>query len=134
MSMTSGRGSFFRGTDGRAPRVSAWVALSVMCLSGGCSGDDGRLPVILVHGKLTVAGEFPEGALVVLYPSQKLGEDEIRPSGRVQNDGSFRVTTYEAVDGAPTGEYTATVQWNKLVKKGGDYSAGPNVIPKVYAS
>ena len=34
---------------------------------------------------------------------------------------------------APTGEYTATVQWNKLVKKSQDFAAGPNAVPKAYA-
>jgi hypothetical protein len=92
------------------------------------------VPVYPVNGRVSVAGEVPEGALVVLYPARKLGEEELRPSGRVAKDGSFRLTTYEADDGAPTGEYTATVQWNKLVKKGRDYAAGPNVVPKAYAN
>ncbi len=112
----------------------SWAALGVACVSWGCSGGDGRVAVYPVNGRVSVAGEVPEGALVVLYPARKLGEEELRPSGRVAKDGSFRLTTYEADDGAPTGEYTATVQWNKLVKKGRDYAAGPNVVPKTYAN
>ena len=54
------------------------------------------------------------------------------PSGKVREDGSFTLTTYDADDGAPGGEYTATIQWNKLIKKGQDYVAGPNVIPRAY--
>ena len=99
-----------------------------------CSADDGRVPVYPVKGKVAVAGEFPVGALIVLYRAQPVGEKDLRPSAKIGPDGTFSLTTYVASDGAPPGEYTATIQWNKLVKKGQDYSAGPNVVPKQYAA
>jgi hypothetical protein len=103
-------------------------------LLNACSGDDGRVPVYPVKGKVAVAGEPPIGALVVLYPARPVGEKDLRPSAKIGQDGIFSLTTYVADDGAPAGEYTATIQWNKLVKKGPDYSAGPNVVPKQYAA
>ncbi|MFO0951873.1 MAG: hypothetical protein U0835_12120 [Isosphaeraceae bacterium] len=57
-----------------------------------------------------------------------------RPSGKVSEDGTFQLTTYEAGDGAPAGEYTATLQWNKLVKRGNDFVAGPDIVPPAYTS
>jgi hypothetical protein len=57
-----------------------------------------------------------------------------RKRGKVGTDGAFRLTTYDADDGAPAGEYTATLLWNKLVKKGQDYAAGPNLVPVEYAT
>jgi hypothetical protein len=99
-----------------------------------CSEDDGRVPVYPVTGKVTVEREVPVGALVVLYPVQPNGKNELRPSGTVRSDGAFSLTTYVSDDGAPAGEYIATLQWSKLIKKGQDYSAGPNVVPKEYAT
>ena len=108
------------------------VALAL--LQAGCSGDDGRVPVFPVTGKVSVKGEVPEGALIVFYPAQSGGESELRPSAKVKSDGTFSLTTYDANDGAPSGDYTATIQWNKIIKKGNDYKAGPDLIPKSYAS
>ncbi len=113
-------------------RLSLVLALALACC--GCSQGDGRLPVYPVTGKITVFGEVPEGALVILYPQAQGGDTEIRPSGKVRRDGTFSLTTYDADDGAPTGEYSATIQWNKLIQNGRDYKAGPNVVPKDYAS
>ncbi|WP_422924663.1 hypothetical protein [Singulisphaera sp. PoT] len=103
-------------------------------LLAGCGGNGDRVPVYPVKGKVTVFGEVPEGALVILNPVKDGGETEIRPSGKVRSDGTFSVTTYDADDGAPAGEYLGTIQWNKLVQNGRDWKAGPNVVPKDYAS
>jgi hypothetical protein len=100
----------------------------------GCSGGDGRVPVYPVAGKVTVGGEVPEGALIVFYPAEEAGQPEHRPSAKVEPDGRFKLTTYDAGDGAPAGDYTAVIQWNKIVKRGNDYVAGPNVVPPPYAS
>lgn len=112
----------------------AWlVSLALVAGAGGCGRDDGRVPVHPVSGRVSVLGQVPEGALVVLYPGPG-GASELRPSGKVNADGTFRLTTYDAGDGAPAGEYVGTIRWNKLVKKGNDYSAGPNLVPPDYAS
>jgi major membrane immunogen (membrane-anchored lipoprotein) len=110
--------------------------LCLVAILAGCGRDDGRVPVYPAKGKVTVSGEVPEGALVVLYPAKKGSgaEVELRPSGRVKPDGTFSLTTYDAEDGAPAGEYAATIQWNKLIKQGQDYKAGPNIIPAAYAA
>jgi major membrane immunogen (membrane-anchored lipoprotein) len=114
-----------------------WVgvpALLAAVLVVGCSGGEGRVTVHPVKGKATVAGAVPEGALVVFYPAPGAAAKDLRPSGKVTKDGSFTLTTYDADDGAPAGDYTATIQWNKLIKQGGDYKAGPDVIPGAYGS
>lgn len=128
------------GVPGRPSIRRFGRAATAACVAGlaawltGCGGAEGRVPVYPATGKVTVAGEVPEGALVVLYPARAGVEAELRPSGKVRHDGSFSLTTYDADDGAPKGDYTATIQWNKLVKKGSDYAAGPNVIPRTYAA
>jgi hypothetical protein len=111
-----------------------WLCVGMAISVTGCSGNVGKVPVFPVKGKVAVAGEVPLGALVVLYPVQPGADKDLRPSAKIGQDGTFSMTTYVADDGAPAGEYTATIQWNKLIKTGQDYSAGPNVVPKQYAA
>ncbi len=121
----------------RLASAKAW-ARSTACLALlaalGCGGQEGRVTVFPAGGKVTVNGEVPEGALVILYPAKSTGSEEIRPRGTVKADGSFKLTTYEADDGAPAGDYAATVSWNKIIKRGGDFVPGPNLVPAQYAS
>lgn len=119
--------------SGRSVRLSwkAGLLLPALLLTG-CSANDGRVAVYPVTGKVTVGGEVPEGALVVLNPTGGKGSTEHSPSGKVRKDGSFRLTTYDADDGAPAGQYVATIQWNKVLKKGNDYVTGPNAISGEY--
>lgn len=117
----------------RSSRWRPWAAIfvsGVVAFGAGCGGDAGRVPVYPVEGKVLVGGEVPEGALVVLYSQEGGPESESRPSAKVKPDGSFSLMTYEADDG----EYTATIEWNKLVKKGTDFVAGPNAVPREYAN
>jgi hypothetical protein len=109
-----------------------WSGIAIFLTA--CSADGGRVPIYPVKGKVAVKGEVTVGALVVLYRTQPVGEKDLRPSAKIGQDGTFSLTTYVANDGAPAGLYTATIQWNKLVKKGQDYSAGANVVPKQYAA
>ena len=115
-----------------AVKAAAVSLLGAVVIVGCSSQQDARVPVFPVKGSVSVAGQIPDGALVVLYPTGSSAGD-IRASGKVKSDGSFSLSTYEADDGAPAGEYVATVQWNKLVKTAQGYSAGPNVISKSYS-
>lgn len=127
-----------RTVSGRWPNPIRGVLLGLgaaACgVSLGCGGAEGRVPVFPAGGKVTVGGEVPEGALVILYPAKAGGENELRPRGTVKADGSFKLTTYDAEDGAPAGDYSATIAWNKLIKRGSDFVAGPNIVPPQYAS
>jgi len=120
-----------QGTVPRSTLVWSGVSLILAC-TWGCGGDDGRVPVYPVTGSVSVAGEIPDGALIVFYPDKPEADPDLRPSAKVKPDGSFALTTYDAGDGAPEGEYTGTIQWNKLVKKGSDFVAGPDRVPKSY--
>ncbi|MCI0334577.1 MAG: hypothetical protein L0228_15275 [Planctomycetes bacterium] len=57
---------------------------------------------------------------------------DVAPTGTVKDDGTFTITSYEPGDGAPHGEYVATVEWFKYDEKLG--GAGSNVIPQKYTS
>jgi hypothetical protein len=114
-------------------RHAAPMVLAALTGLSGCSGHSGRVPVHPVAGRVSVQGEVPVGALVVFHPKDQPAAAEVpKPSAKVKPDGSFRLTTFEAEDGAPAGAYAVTVQWQPLVTKDGDVKAGPNVLPPDY--
>jgi len=102
------------------------LVLVVVALLCGCSGSNrDRVPVHPVTGKVLVDGQPPEGATVVFHPVSSTEEMAHKPAARVQADGTFQVTTYEAHDGAPAGEYVVTVTWSAPPtpdRLGGKYS------------
>ena len=105
------------------------VSLLALVTFVGCNSDE-RVPVFPVSGKVTYQGKVPVGAQVILHPVTYTGPDSVTPIGIVLDDGSFKVTAYDPGDGAPQGDYVATVQWFKVTKEAG--GPGPNVIPKKY--
>jgi hypothetical protein len=107
------------------------VAATVLSATG-CGESEKRVPVFPVSGKVTYLGQVPVGAQVVLYPVNNPGASGVAPIGIVLDDGSFKVTAYDPEDGAPQGDYVATVQWFKITKEAG--GPGPNVIPKKYTN
>ena len=114
---------------------SVLAALLLFALvAAGCKSET-RVPVDPVSGKLSFQGQPPAGAQVILVPAagSKLPPD-LAASGTVNEDGTFQIDTYAKGDGAPAGEYVATVQWFKLVNTDGGTGKGPNVIPAKYAS
>jgi hypothetical protein len=104
-----------------------------MAAISGCS--EPRIPVFPVSGKVSFQGKPPVGAQVILHRTDTAPENDVTPVGIVQVDGSFKVSAYDVGDGAPQGEYVATVEWFKIVENpGGGGGRGPNVIPAKYAS
>ena len=129
-----------RGATTRPTWVGKLAAVGLAMAVPACGGDPGQLPVYPVKGEVRLNNEPTEGAFLVFHPvsgdatrgDKKTGEP-LRPSAQVKADGSYLLTTYTEGDGAPAGDYAVTVEWRKLVKKEGDVSAGPNVIPNEYA-
>jgi hypothetical protein len=96
----------------------------------GCS--EKWVDVFPVSGTLKVDGQAPAGARLVLNSVNPLPAEAVVPTGSVKADGSFVISSYQAGDGAPPGEYVVTVQWFKYDKELG--GAGPNVLPEIYSS
>jgi hypothetical protein len=113
----------------------ASILLTAPLLAGGCgkAGQE-RIPVVPVDGAVTFDGKPLPGAMIVLHPKNGGATTAPTPRAQVEKDGSFRFTTYDGGDGAPPGEYVATIAWYKLVKQGGDVKAGPNVLPPKYSN
>ncbi|MBX7165964.1 MAG: hypothetical protein K1X74_06410 [Pirellulales bacterium] len=123
-----------------ARRRNSWVPVAALLAVGiaGCSRSAPQLPVVQVSGKVSVDGEKPEGAQVTLHPlSGPAADAQVRPLGKVNSDGTFRLTTYKSGDGAPSGEYAVTVQWQVLEYPDGedaDPKLGPNLVDEEYAN
>lgn len=106
--------------------VGIALVVGVCTLSGG--------PSCVVHPATGIAraGHTPlVGAQIRLHPRGMTLPDDATPSATVQDDGTFALTTFTKGDGAPAGDYVATVQWFRVAKDG---SAGGNALPKRYAS
>ncbi len=99
----------------RRARQLTWLSFAlVMILVHGCS--NGRKPAFAVQGKAFKGSEPLAGAMVVFHPVNAAEKDLTRPSGVVAEDGSFQLTTYDANDGAPEGEYVVTLLWQEKPK------------------
>lgn len=83
-------------------------SLAVMAISLGCSGQNAggnRKTVYPVTGKVTLAGGPVAGATVMFSPM------EGQPVATAISDaeGNYRLTTYEAADGAAAGSFKVLV-------------------------
>jgi hypothetical protein len=122
-------------------KVVQFILFAVFFVTAhGCSKskDPNRLPVFPVNGHLSVKGQPPSGAFVVLHPKNGTATapngEVVRPRAVVNPDGSFAFGSYDSSDGAPSGEYSVTVEWRRIVKSPeGSPVLGPNVVPPKYA-
>jgi hypothetical protein len=110
-----------------------FTVLGVVLLAlSGCG--EKRIPTVPVSGKVLYRGQPAPGAQVVLHPVTRDPEQLFSATGSVQEDGAFKIGVNAAGDGAPPGEYVATVQWFKVVQTEGGAGPGPNVLPPQYGS
>lgn len=99
----------------------------VVSLSGCQVKNDQPAPVAVV-GRLVEKGKPVAHATVVFHPTSR--SLLVRPHGRTDEKGEFRLTTFEPNDGAPVGSYRVTVElWQTLRPEGGP----ENRLPGKYA-
>jgi hypothetical protein len=88
------------------------------CGVAGCGGPE-RVRCYPVRGQFFWQGKPASGAVVYLHPLGSVGASPeapaqgVHPVGRVQEDGSFEVSTYGQKDGAPAGRYRLSLVWAK---------------------
>jgi BON domain-containing protein len=123
-----------RPTEQNLAVLASTVALIAGLMLAGC-GRVGppRVPTHPTKGSVTYQGQPISGAFLALHPRNGAPADVPTSTAVVQPDGTFAVTTYDASDGVPEGEYVVTIQWRKATKSGGEYLPGPNLLPVKYS-
>ena len=114
------RSILLRLNHANRPRFVRRVALgAVLALSAlGCGNSDDRVAVYPVRGTAFYRGAPAEGAKITLYDVDRKDATIPFPSGEVQPDGTFRLTSYQAGDGAPASTYKVTVIWREPMPEG----------------
>lgn len=94
-------------------RSTLLLASSMVCLFClGCSEENWQAETHPASGQITINGQVPEGAIIELHSiAEQPDVRNSRPWAVVEQDGSYTLSTYEQGDGAPPGEYAATVRW-----------------------
>jgi hypothetical protein len=106
--------------------LGAVILAALPALLQGCGGN-GKPPAIAATGKVMFNKTTPAaGALIVLHPIDPAFEKVIggKPFAKAEEDGTFKLTTYNEGDGAPEGEYGVTVEWRKADKAKPKFSIG----------
>lgn len=99
-----------------APLILLMAVATGACV--GCGGEDWQAQTHPAHGRITINGEPPQGAVVELHSAGEQADvRNSRPWAVVQEDGSYTLTTYATGDGAPAGDYVLTIKWPPDVSK-----------------
>ncbi|MBW3599311.1 MAG: hypothetical protein KY475_18830 [Planctomycetes bacterium] len=96
--------------------AAAVLIAGVFLASASCSqSDPNRKATYPVAGELYVDGKPAENVQVVLH--DRAGMDTAQPTFSTTftgKDGKFSLSTYEAGDGVPAGDYAVTFRWGEL--------------------
>ena len=92
-------------------RIGTAFVIGMALLLPACDSGDARKPTFPVTGKLVINGKAAEHATVIFHPVGDADPNAIRPRGKVNADGTFKLTTYDGDDGAPAGKYRVTAEW-----------------------
>lgn len=98
-----------------------------VCL-GGCTKSDGRKPVFPVSGKVLDGTRPLAHASVVFHPVNDTDANVVKPRGKTDANGEFKLTTYVEGDGAPVGSYRVTIELWATVNA--DQGPVNRVLPK----
>lgn len=87
------------------------ICVSVLMLSG-CGRESWKAKLYPASGTCHVNGEPAVKAMMLLYPvNGPVDARQTVPFSVVNEDGTFRLSTYEHGDGIPAGEYAMTFYW-----------------------
>jgi len=108
------------------------LAVTTLVLSAGACSSNSERPLYPVRGKVLYQGKPAHRATVWFHPEAKSESKSARPHAVVEQDGSFKVSTYNTHDGAPAGRYRVIVIWTAPGKFSSD-DAGKSLLPARYS-
>lgn len=93
--------------------MSRLYLIILISLLTGCVRSEYPNETYPVSGKIqTIDGTPARDVRVTLHSEKLISEgDPFRPSGMTDDQGIFKLTTYETHDGAPAGNYAITFRW-----------------------
>jgi hypothetical protein len=94
-----------------ALRFPCFLLLTTLVLMNAACGKSGGKKTYPVHGKVSYKGEAAHGAIVIFHPKNDNAVDAVRPTGTVDENGDFALTSYKEGDGAPAGAYYVLIRW-----------------------
>jgi hypothetical protein len=110
----------------------AGLAIAVFLLP--CCQKNGNRPVVPVQGEVFYKGQPAQGAQVIFYLQNDPEPLPLNPHGKVQEDGSFQVSTYGRNDGLPEGDYVVTITWQRhKIQMREERAVGPDLLKGRYA-
>ena len=117
-------------------RFLAGVLMASMALLvSSCGG--GRKACYPVTGTITVDGKPAVDCMILFYsndPADHDGPNRVLPLAMADENGKFKLSTFESGDGAPAGDYSITFTWRErsgLLKSQFD---GPDRLNGKYAT
>jgi hypothetical protein len=110
-------------------RIHAIIA-SAMFLACGCGSKVKTAPVA---GQVFLVDKPAANATVTFHPVGAAA-DAPRPTGHVNGDGTFHLTTWTADDGAPVGEYRVTIVRFNTIDTPGQPRRVVNELPERYSN
>lgn len=110
--------------------LSPVVLLTLAFLASGCG--PGRIKVYPTEGQVLIDGK-PAANVFVLFSPVDGKEGAARPSATTDLEGKFRLTTFEAYDGAPAGEYVVTVLYEPVNSPLMRPKGKPPVVPPAFS-
>lgn len=108
-------------------------ALAVLLAVAGCGGDNFQ-KVYPVKGKVLVDGQPCVDCMVTLHRTFDDNHPrKVLPYALTDENGDFQITSYVTNDGAPEGEYVATVEWRTRSGLLGNNYEGPDLLEGAHA-
>ncbi len=111
-------------------RTPILLAAAVMCMAM-CACGQSRPRTEQASGQVLV-NERPIANAVVIFHPVNANADAVRPTGRTDEQGRFKLSTNKDGDGAPAGEYKVTITAYQSIENRNEDSRIVNYLPARY--
>ena len=110
--------------------LAATIIVFVVCLPTGCGSKRPGVKVYPVRGEVFFKGDPAAGATIHFHPVEAKSPTAF---AKVDEDGSFRLSTFGTFDGAAAGDYVVTVSRRDEKNVDGDIVVSPDAFGDRYS-